>query len=198
VEEYRLQYPLDRTSIVFDVGGFRGDYTDWCRKKWNCRVVTFEPLVSFHADIKARFANDSNVTVLNHGLGARTETLRMSVRGDSSSAYVKEDDVAWETVHLVDVVECFAAVPAIDLMKINIEGGEFELLPRMLDAGLANRVRFFQVQWHHSVGAGPRGAGGDVCAHLVAERNAIRARLSETHREEWCVNDGQWESWARK
>ena len=75
------------------------------------------------------------------------------------------------------------------LFKINIEGGEYSLLKRMLDTGLVARVRYFQVQYH-GIGAGPEGP--------AVARGRIRARLSETHKEEWCVNGGQWESWARR
>jgi len=57
----------------------------------------------------------------------------------------------------------------------------------MLDVGLIAKVKYFQVQYH-GIGAGPEGP--------VAARDRIRARLSETHKEEWCVHGGQWESWA--
>lgn len=189
MEAFRLQYPLNDSSLVLDVGGFRGDFVDWCRKRWSCRVETFEPLASFCDGIKARFANDPDVIVHDYGLGARSETRDFSVRGDSSSAYFDSNDPALvkAEIRLVDVVLFFRSLEApVDLMKINIEGGEYALLPRMLDTGLVRRVRYFQVQYH-GIGAGPEGA--------AAARDSIREQLSDTHKEQWCVNSGQWESW---
>lgn len=36
----------------------------------------------------------------------------------------------------------------IGLMKINIEGGEYELLERMIELGIINKVKDIQIQFH--------------------------------------------------
>lgn len=192
MEEFRLQYPLDASSIVIDAGSFRGDFVDWCRKKWGCTVLAFEPSGAFRDGIAQRFAGDAHVRLFDYGLGAKTERLDLSIQGDSTTIYFdKPESRVIESILIRDIVEVFAelALNEIALFKINIEGGEYPLLARMLDTGLVPHVRYFQVQYH-GIGAGPEGA--------VAARDRIRERLSETHREEWCVNGGQWESWARR
>lgn len=188
MEEFRLQYPLDASSIVMDAGSFRGDFIDWCRKKWGCTVLAFEPSGSFRKNIEQRFAGDARVRLFNYGLGAVTEHIDLSIQGDSTTVYFdKASEI--ESVLVRDVVEVFTelALNEVALFKINIEGGEYPLLAKMLDAGLVPRVRYFQVQYH-SIGT----------KDPAAARDRIRERLSETHREEWCVNGGQWESWARR
>jgi FkbM family methyltransferase len=190
MEEFRLQYPLDASSIVLDAGSFRGDFIDWCRKRWGCTVLAFAPSSGFRKNIEQRFAGDGRVRLFDYGLGAKTERIDLSIQGDSTTVYF-DKSTKIESVLIRDVAEVFAelALNDVALFKINIEGGEYPLLVRMLDAGLVSRVRFFQVQYH-SIGAGPEGP--------AVARDRIRERLSETHREEWCVNGGQWESWAAR
>jgi hypothetical protein len=73
----------------------------------------------------------------------------------------------------------------IDLLKINIEGGEFELLERLLAAGQADRLRYLQIQFH----PGPPAA--------ESRREAIRDGLARTHRLMWDY-PWIWESWERR
>ena len=196
MEEFRLQYPLGASSLVMDAGAYRGDYVAWCRGRWGCRVYAFEPCRSFHAEVLKRFpeAKDANgsVRVFDYGLAGRTESVALAVQGDATSIYLEHAAVT-EVAQFRDVVEVFAELGLtggadhVDLFKINIEGGEYALLPRMLDADVVKYVRYFQVQYH-SIGAGHDGP--------AAERERIRDRLSISHKEEWFVNGGQWESWA--
>lgn len=188
MEEFRLQYPLSSESLVLDAGVYRGDSIHWWRSKWNCTVIGFEPAHTFFTQSSHRFATDSRVSIHNYGLGARNEKLPLSIQNDGTSFYFEQVDQV-ETAAMRDIVDVFddLKLTSVDLFEINIEGGEYELLPRMLDADLARRVRFFQVQYH------PNGS-----PEPAAARDRIRNRLSDTHREEWCWNGGQWESWALK
>ena len=40
-------------------------------------------------------------------------------------------------------------IERIDLIKINIEGGEYDLLPAIIDSGLIKRIKYIQVQFHN-------------------------------------------------
>jgi FkbM family methyltransferase len=189
MEEFRLQYPLTKDALVLDAGAFRGDFIDWCRRRWNCSVFAFEPCSQFANGIKKRFFSDSAVHLFRYGLAGKTEHLQLFIRGDSTSVFSPEDPPDEERVLLRDVALVFDELQLrnVDLFKINIEGGEYSLLDRMIESSLVERVRYFQIQFH-GIGAPDPGAA----------RDKIRAALSRTHTEEWCVNGGQWESWARK
>jgi hypothetical protein len=58
----------------------------------------------------------------------------------------------------------------VDLMKINIEGGEYELLEHLIARGLTKRIRNIQVQFHE-----------DVMAGAAGRMERIQSRLAETH-----------------
>jgi len=189
MEEFRLQYPLSHRSLVLDAGAFRGHFIDWCRKRWNCRVVAFEPCAEFADGVEQRFNGDNKVHLCRYGVSGKTEQVALSVRGDATSVYLTSDDAATEFITLRDVVQVFDDLDLrlVDLFKINIEGGEYSMLDRMIETGLIERVRYFQIQFH---GFGSPNPGAD--------RDKIRTALARTHREEWCVNGGQWESWAKR
>ena len=61
----------------------------------------------------------------------------------------------------------------IDLMKINIEGGEYDLLERMAEADLIRRVRYFLIQFHEWYG------------NANVRRWRIRRQLRASHTEVW-------------
>ena len=54
-------------------------------------------------------------------------------------------------------------------MKINIEGCEFEVLERMLEAKMLSSVKNFQIQFH------------DIAPDSRARMEKIQKTLSETH-----------------
>lgn len=144
----RLEYHLDEGAIVFDVGGFEGEWTNNIYTKYRCRIHVFEPVPQFAESIRQRFAGNARVTVHQIGLGGRTRQEKISVQGWGSSIY-KADPRAM-SVPIVKVGDFLAEqqIKHIALMKINIEGGEYELLDHMIADGLVSLVDNFQIQFH--------------------------------------------------
>jgi hypothetical protein len=93
----------------------------------------------------------------------------MGLSADGSSVY--REAPQRETVQFEDVAHFFAEhrIETVDLMKLNIEGGEYEMLPRMIEAGLIGRVRNLQIQFH------------EVTSDSAARMDAIRRDLTQTH-----------------
>lgn len=190
-EPWRYNYPLGTSSLVLDVGGYVGQFALAALEIWGCKVISFEPLRSTFAEMQKRTAPRGEWGMINCGLGARTERVAMSVRNDSSSMFVDSEHPT-EEVEIRDVVEVWSSLGPVDLMKINIEGAEYDLLERMIEAGLHGAVRFFQIQFHGCSGHGV----GPVDARR--RRELIEAELEKTHTKEWEVGDGIWVSWGRR
>lgn len=180
----RMNYPLTSDSIVLDVGGYVGDFASAINEKFGCRVLVFEPMQRFYQHCQTRFAEKDAVTVFNYGLGAADEQLRLSDSDDASSFCRRNSRVDTVSAELrdIDAVWRELGIQHVHLMKINIEGGEYPLLRRMLDQGLADQVDNFQIQFHNFV------------PDAVAQREELRHRLIETHTEDWCY-DFVWENW---
>jgi len=182
---FRYDYPLDDQSLVIDLGGYEGDWTSNIHSKFGSRVVVFEPVARFAAAINERFAGNGNIEVLQFGLGAVTETQTIYLGGAGSSTVRKRAEA--EEIRLVDVKRWFDdnEISSVALMKINIEGGEYDLLDRMLETGLAASVQNFQIQFHNFT----------VEASRRMER--IQRCLSETHDLTYQY-EFVWENWLRK
>ena len=50
----------------------------------------------------------------------------------------------------MDIVEFVDSekITEIDLLKINIEGGEYDVIPRLLDTKMINKIKYIQIQFH--------------------------------------------------
>lgn len=184
-QEFRYTYPLTEDSLVLDLGGYKGDWTARISERFGCMVLVFEPSLAFAWGIASRFEGNADIHVLPFGLGAcdRTETLRFA--GDASSTFLSSGDS--EEVQILDAARWFleSEIETISLMKINIEGGEYELLERMIEARLTDRVDHIQVQFH------------PVEPDSYSRMSRIQEGLSRTHRLAWQY-PFVWESWTRK
>ena len=183
-QKLRIDYELNSDSIVMDLGGYRGEWADEIHSRYGCTVHVFEPVSSFADGIAARFEGNPSIHVHCCGLGSHTRTERIGLSADASSMF--HNDGAIETIALVDAAEWFheRRIQNVDLMKINIEGGEYELLERLLDSGLASQVNNLQVQFHR------------IATDSEARMNSILERLQATHQPTYQYHF-VWENWQR-
>lgn len=184
-ETLRMEYPLSRESLVLDLGGYRGQWASDLYARYGCRLEVFEPVPSFAEAIAARFRHNEDIRVHAFGLAGRTQTEQITVCEDGSSTF--RSGAQQQSIELVDIATWFAEHPHdhVDLMKVNIEGGEFELLMRMIEADLMDRVTHFQIQFHNFV------------PDAAVRMDSILAALSKTH--EPCYQYRfVWEGWSRR
>jgi len=167
---HRYDCPLDSSSIVFDMGGYEGSWAAEIFSRYACRVEIFEPAPAFAEKIKIRFAKNPNLHVHTCGLAGRTRTEHLSLSSDASSVFIKPDG-ATVPIELVDAMDWFDrnTTPRVDFMKINIEGGEYELLERLIETGLISRVIHLHIQFH------------DIAPESESRMKAIRSKLALTH-----------------
>ncbi len=177
----RLQYDLEPGSLVFDMGGYEGQWASDIHAMYRCRVEVFEPVPEYAARITARFRRNDAIRVHPFGLASRTGEARLTLAGDASSLFGRPG------ARLVRLVEAASflrerGIERIDLMKVNIEGGEYDLLEHLLDAGLIGRIRDIQVQFH------------DCLPDAAARMRRIQEQLAATHRRTWQY-PFVWENW---
>ena len=183
----RLDYPLNENSIVIDVGGFHGDFAHAMTERFGCRVLLFEPMPLFAEQCRERFGRNHRVSVYDFGLGERDEVLSLSNSSDASSFFVGQQSGPTVTAQLRDVSAVWRELDLthVDLMKINIEGGEYPLLRRMLECRLLQQVDHVQVQFH------------DFVDDAKQQRDDLRLQMAQTHDETWCYTF-VWENWSQK
>lgn len=183
---HRVNYNLSKHSLVFDVGGFEGNWSHTISKKYNCNIFIFEPVKIYFNKIKNRFKNNKNIKVYNTGLSSKTKEEFISLDRDSSS-YVNLNSSNLEKVQLKNIVEFLKEenISYVDLAKINIEGAEYDLINKLVDSSTISIFDNIQVQFHNFV--------PDANSKLLD----IRSKLSRTHEITYSY-DFVWENWKLK
>ena len=52
---------LNEKSIVFDLGGYKGNFSSNLFSRYPCKIHIFEPVPNFAKDIKKRFKNNKYI-----------------------------------------------------------------------------------------------------------------------------------------
>lgn len=188
-ENKRYQYDLNKDSVVFDVGGYHGDFTQLIIDKYGCKSYIFEPVKEYAEAIEKRFSSAENVRVFDFGLSDHSSEETMLIDDDGSSVHGNiSSDAPTEMIALKNIVDFMDAeqITQVDLIKLNIEGGEYEVLKALLAAGTISNFKYIQIQFH------------DIGAESTDEMNAIIAQLSKTHNLMWKCRPFIWESWELK
>lgn len=183
-EKFRYEYPLNNDSLVLDFGGFKGQWASDIYSRYNCRILVFEPVKSFAGNISERFKHNSNIEVFSFALGNNRRQDVIALEDNSSSIYI--DSGIKEKIQFEDALDFFnnKIFQNVDLMKINIEGGEYELLARLIETGLIKKIKNIQVQFHNY--------GPDDKMHM----ENICLELSKTHFATYQYKF-VWENWVR-
>jgi len=184
-DRFRYNYDLTANSIVFDCGAYLGEFAEKVSRRYGCRIYCFEPVQAYFQQLAARVEGSNRIVCLNYGVGAVSREASISVENAASSLLQTLDSSKRETVRIVDICQVLEslAVSKVDLLKLNIEGGEFEVLEAILDRDLQTRFRHLQVQFHQ------------VVPSFHKRRLRIRDRLRKTHSltyDYYFV----WENWS--
>ncbi|OXA92204.1 FkbM family methyltransferase [Flavobacterium hercynium] len=181
----RLDYELNADSIVFDVGGYKGEFAAEILCKYNSNIYVFEPIKDFFEIIENKFLKNKKIQPFNFGLAGKDESLQISLSDNSSSIFLEGETK--ETIELKSIVDFLKAnnITEVDLIKINIEGGEYELLESLIVHDCIGFFKNIQVQFH------------DFLFENAKERmNEIQNNLSKTHKLTYQF-EFVWENWER-
>jgi FkbM family methyltransferase len=182
---HRLNYELNADSIVFDLGGYEGEWASQIYCLYGSAIYIFEPYEVYFKNIQKKFLHNKQVRVFQFGLSNNTQTTQLSLADNSSSIFLKSDNSV--DIKLVDASDFLKQnnITQIDLMKINIEGGEYDLLEHLIETGNIMKVKNIQVQFH------------DFIPDAEKRMKAIQNDLQKTH-ELTYQYEFVWENWKLK
>lgn len=180
----RFNYALGSDDVVLDLGGYEGEWAAEIHAEYGSTIHVFEPVPTFCSAIANRFASNERVHAHAYGLAGAADTISISLGADASSAW--SDNVDAIEARLESAGEFLEAnnIEEVALCKINIEGGEYELLEALLDQGLIDRFHDLQVQFHTFV------------PDAENRMQAIQQRLALTHSMTYSF-PFVWENWRR-
>ena len=186
-----LDCSMNPHDVILDVGGYNGEWAAQMRSRHDALVHVFEPNPRLLDVLRGEFSHDPKVVLHPFGLAAKNTIGRLSLAGMGSSVYSESPSERVASEHqeipLRDVKEVFdeLGLDQVALLKVNIEGGEYDLLSRMISCGLHTRCHYIRVQFHEWYGGAYR------------LRKRIVTELARTHDPEWSY-PFVWESWRRK
>ena len=180
---HRLFYDLNHDSIVFDLGGYEGQWTSDIFSMYCSNIYIFEPVPIFFQDISKRFKINSKIYPFMFGLSGETKTMNIRMDNNASSVYLKAGNIC--EISLIKVSDFFMEhnIVNVDLMKINIEGGEYDVLEHLLDTSLIRLIRNIQIQFH------------DFVPNAESRMKNIQRRLEDTHHLTYQY-PFVWENWT--
>lgn len=183
--ELRFNYSLNDESVVLDLGGYRGQWASDLFSRYRSNIFVFEPVGTFAEQIRTRFCNNDQIRVFAFGLGGSSRTEAIHISADGSSVF--GTSVNTEQIEIIDAKEWIREhrIARIDLIKINIEGGEYELLDRLIETDLIKQIENIQVQFH------------DFSETSSSEMERIQRELRKTHIPTFQYKF-VWENWVRE
>lgn len=176
---------LDADSLVLDVGAFVGDWSEKVADRYGCTVHGFEPATGAFEIAETKLAGRRNVHLHNYGLGGNDRSARLALAGPGSTIYTDSSPMGrFEDIEIRDVAGVLdeLGIDHIDLLKVNIEGGEFDLLDRLVETGWMPKISQTMVQFH------------EFHANAYWRRFTARRALRRTHTEVWNY-PWVWEYW---
>jgi len=197
MEEIRYNVDgLTGDSIVVDVGAYKGEFCEKLSSKCQCKIYAYEPVEKYYKELIDKInVNKTMKNVLPHKVALSTkeskEEIVVSDEGSTLTRYSRDMSGTTEVIDTIDVVDELDWImnenkkEEIDLIKINIEGGEFDLLPVLIDSGTISKIKNVHVQFHSFV------------QNSYIKYLAIKQEMSKTHD---VVLDSlwKWTFWTRK
>ncbi|MDC1296922.1 FkbM family methyltransferase [Octadecabacter sp.] len=167
-----------------DVGAYDGELALQIAKLDPSRKISsYEPVRSFYETLAEKSDKFPDWRAYNYGLGAHTDEVEISLSGTSSSIFadVSQDSC---TVQIRDICEVIDAKDDL-VLKLNIEGAEYEVLDKLIEVGDIGKMAALIVQFHQIDGSSKR------------YKNNLAKKLSRTHNCRWSYSF-IWELWERK
>ena len=158
-----------------------GDWSELVLHRYNCSISIFEPVPAFAEKLRVRFKDSDRVVVHEFGIGRLGGKRYFQVSGDGTGAFAggQPSQVAFRPA-----LELVLDSPeVVSLMAVNIEGGEYELIPALDEANLLARIQVIFIQFHK------------VGEDWEQERKNCQKVLSKTHSLDWDY-PFVWEKWS--
>lgn len=182
-----IDYPLDSTSQVIELGGFTGVWSKKIIEKFNPNLIIVEPVPDFVHQLKRNFGNNPKVNIDEVAISTSNKKINLYVKGCATSETV-------EVSNRKISVDCYDInyfiskynLSKIDLIQINIECEEYPLIINWIETGFLKNVKYLQVQFH------------TFCENYEEKYESIAQGLKEIGFEINYKYDFVWESWVNK
>lgn len=153
---YRL-YPSSQELVILDLGANIGAFTLFASKTCpNSKIFSFEPSKSSYKILMRNLKNNGlvqNVSILNKAVGNRNAIRSMDESRESTMRRLSDltsnrmDSTKVEVIKL-DQFITNNSISVIDFMKIDIEGGEYEVI-YSISKSMFKKIKTISLEYHN-------------------------------------------------
>ena len=182
-----VEADLDASSIVLDIGAYIGEWSEQISQRYHCTIYAFEPNPNAFEKLQTRLATHDRVQLFNYGLAGADAQASLALDGPGSSVFADHGTFGKVDVRLRDVVAVLdsCGIERVDLCKVNIEGGEYDLFDRLIECDWISRMTNLSIQFH------------EWHPNAYRRRRAITRAFQRTHTEVWNY-PFVWELWQAR
>jgi FkbM family methyltransferase len=150
---------LNKNSVIIDLGANIGDKTQYFHDRYKCKIICYEPNKIAFDILKKRFQKFSNIICINKGVSKNErekklyyhkqyENDKLDFSQGSSFLDNKENinSKNFDYVQTLPISELLDEHKYIDLIKIDIEGYEYEIIPELITN--KNKIRYVIAELH--------------------------------------------------
>jgi FkbM family methyltransferase len=145
-ERKKYQIKLKKGGTVLDFGAYKGDYTaNLLKCSEHLIFKIYEPIREYYEICNNRFKNNINIQVYNKAVSSDGRTLQMKIDGPRTKLDDVESLSSFESISIDDALR---EIDVVELVKMNIEGMEYECLETAINSGQLCKVNNLLIQFH--------------------------------------------------
>jgi len=145
--------------IFIDCGAHCGESILEAKRRFgeDIKIVSFEANINLYTKLVEYFKNDPNVTIHNKAAWIHNDIIKFHLStafSDGSSVYKEKvsggvSENIYQTVGCTDIAEYIKELDGWEIiLKLNVEGAEYEILGHMIKEGVMHKVSEFHGEWH--------------------------------------------------
>ena len=137
---------IDKNSLIIDIGANVGDVTDFLYKKFKPNIYSYEPNISCYKFMEKRFEGIEKIKLCNLAVtnfnGKSFLYFHINAKGINDTKYIEGATLRPEKdnidrnkkieVECIDIKKLINKFDKIDLIKIDIEGSEYSIMPEII------------------------------------------------------------------
>jgi FkbM family methyltransferase len=144
---------IDTTGVVIDAGANVGFFTLFAKENGATRVYSIEPDPLPYNFLESNYKHDHSVITINKVLSHKNEpvdfniVLVNSVGSVMSEHRMKDDNVFSTKIDSISLHNILNLEPTINLLKLDIEGAEYDVLDN-LDSSYFKNINQLFIEFH--------------------------------------------------
>ena len=136
---------IDQNSVVLDIGANVGDISECILDLYNPNIYCYEPNNDAFKVLKKRFKNFEKIIPINKSVGDKNEKAKLyyhisnnenPLKFSTGSSLLEQkgnvDKKNYQITEMISIREILNKFDFINLIKIDIEGYEYNILPEII------------------------------------------------------------------